>query len=63
MRMPAVQPRLSETPGRIRHAGPRVGEHTLEVLTGHLALNADEVAALRDAGVVGLGAAAPAARG
>jgi crotonobetainyl-CoA:carnitine CoA-transferase CaiB-like acyl-CoA transferase len=32
--MPNVAFRLSETPGRIRWAGPRLGEHTDDVLNG-----------------------------
>lgn len=32
IKMPNVFPRLSRTPGRIRHAGPRQGQHTQEVL-------------------------------
>ncbi len=30
--VPAVYPRLSKTPGRIDHLGPRHGQHTDEVL-------------------------------
>ncbi|WP_338202302.1 CoA transferase [Candidatus Nephthysia bennettiae] len=30
--MPGVMPRLSETPGSVRWAGPAVGEHTAEVM-------------------------------
>jgi succinate---hydroxymethylglutarate CoA-transferase len=36
----------------VRIPPPRLGEHTDEVLTGELGLSDDEVAALRDAGVV-----------
>jgi crotonobetainyl-CoA:carnitine CoA-transferase CaiB-like acyl-CoA transferase len=43
--------RLSETPGRIRAAGPRHGEHTEEVLT-ELGYGPDEIAELRARGVV-----------
>ncbi len=32
LRMQNVFPALSRTPGRIRHAGPRLGEHTAEIL-------------------------------
>jgi formyl-CoA transferase len=32
LRMQNVFPRLSRTPGRIRHGGPRLGEHSGEVL-------------------------------
>ncbi|MGH7778026.1 MAG: CaiB/BaiF CoA transferase family protein [Candidatus Dormibacterales bacterium] len=52
IRMPAVQPRLSETPGRIRHAGPRLGEHNYEVYVGRLGLAEAEVAELVEEGVI-----------
>jgi crotonobetainyl-CoA:carnitine CoA-transferase CaiB-like acyl-CoA transferase len=54
VRMPAVQPVLSATPGRIRHAGPRLGEHTAEVLSEYLDLSAAELEALRADGVIAL---------
>jgi crotonobetainyl-CoA:carnitine CoA-transferase CaiB-like acyl-CoA transferase len=44
-------PRLSETPGEIRHLGPRLGEHTEEVLKELLGLDDEEIAALRDKGM------------
>jgi crotonobetainyl-CoA:carnitine CoA-transferase CaiB-like acyl-CoA transferase len=50
--MPDVQPRLSDTPGRIRHAGPPLGDRTDEVLGERLGLSAAEIAALRERGVV-----------
>jgi len=49
---PAVVPRLSATPGRATHAGPPLGHHTDEVLTGLLAMTPAEIADLRAAGVV-----------
>jgi crotonobetainyl-CoA:carnitine CoA-transferase CaiB-like acyl-CoA transferase len=50
--VPNTVPRLSDTPGEIRWLGPQLGAHTDEVLTGVLQLSAEEIAALRDAGVV-----------
>jgi len=50
--MTGVVPRFTATPGTIRHAGPRLGEHTEEVLTEVLGLDADAIAELRDAGVI-----------
>ena len=35
-------PRLSETPGEIRHLGPRLSEHSEEVLKDWLDLDDDE---------------------
>ena len=52
MPMQGVFPRLSATPGHVRWSGPALGEHTDEVLTGLLDLTPDQVAELRDAGIV-----------
>jgi crotonobetainyl-CoA:carnitine CoA-transferase CaiB-like acyl-CoA transferase len=49
--LPGVVPKLSATPGRTRWVGPRLGEHTDEVL-GRLGIGADERAALRARGVI-----------
>jgi crotonobetainyl-CoA:carnitine CoA-transferase CaiB-like acyl-CoA transferase len=49
--MPAVVPRLSETPGRVRWAGPELGEHTDAVLRD-AGLTPSDVQQLRAAGVV-----------
>ena len=32
LKMQNVFPRMSRTPGRIKHAGPRIGEHQAEVI-------------------------------
>jgi succinyl-CoA:(S)-malate CoA-transferase subunit B len=45
--VPAPVPRLSETPGTIRSLGPRLGEHTDEVLAEVLGLSAARLAELR----------------
>jgi crotonobetainyl-CoA:carnitine CoA-transferase CaiB-like acyl-CoA transferase len=50
--LPGVVPKLSHTPGAIRHAGHRVGEDTAAVLSDVLGLDADEVARLEREGVV-----------
>jgi len=50
--VPAVMPRMSETPGEIRHLGPRLGEHTDEVLKDILGLDDSEIDELRRKGVV-----------
>jgi formyl-CoA transferase len=49
---PAVIPRLSKTPGRVTHAGPPLGKHTDEILTGILGMKPEEIATLRSEGVV-----------
>lgn len=50
-------PRLSATPGRIRHSGPDLGADTVAVLRDELALDAAAIARLVDAGVVRVPAA------
>jgi formyl-CoA transferase len=51
MKVPGIVPKLSETPGETRWLGPKLGEHTDEVLRG---LGWDEAAieALREQGVI-----------
>ena len=51
VKLPAVTPKLSETPGGTRWVGPALGEHTEEVL-GALGYSAGDIAALRRAGVL-----------
>jgi formyl-CoA transferase len=50
--MQNVFPRLSATPGRVRHAGPELGEHNDDVYRGLLGLGDDDLARLRADGVV-----------
>ena len=45
MTMPAVVPRFSGTPGAVRTAGPDLGEHTSDILTG-LGLSESQIAHL-----------------
>ena len=51
VKLPAVTPKLSETPGSTRWIGPELGEHTHEVLAT-LGYSAEQIAALREAGVL-----------
>jgi len=50
--VPGVVPRLSQTPGRVDALGPCLGEHNEEVYRGLLGLSAQELEALRGAGVI-----------
>ena len=50
--VPGVIPRLSATPGAIRHLGPTLGDATTEVLTGLLGVTAAELGRLRAQRVV-----------
>lgn len=47
VRMQGVVPKLSETPGAVRHAGPALGAHTEEVLVDLLGLDRNELTRLR----------------
>jgi succinyl-CoA:(S)-malate CoA-transferase subunit B len=50
--VPAPVPRLSETPGSIRSLGPKLGEHSSEVLRELLGLDDAQIAALRAKSVI-----------
>ncbi len=52
--MPGFVPRFTEAPSRLRWAGPRLGEHTAQVLQQELGLTATEVRRLAESGVIGL---------
>jgi crotonobetainyl-CoA:carnitine CoA-transferase CaiB-like acyl-CoA transferase len=49
LRVPAILPKLAATPGQTRSAGPKLGEHTDEVLREILQLSPERIRALRDA--------------
>jgi formyl-CoA transferase len=51
LKVPAVVPRLSATPGGTVWLGPRLGEHTEEILT-RLGHDAAAITALREQGVI-----------
>jgi formyl-CoA transferase len=50
--LPGIVPRMSDTPGETKWIGPRLGEHTPQVL-GEAGFSVDEIAALRSRGVIG----------
>ncbi|MCZ0925687.1 MULTISPECIES: CaiB/BaiF CoA transferase family protein [Halomonadaceae] len=50
--MQNVFPRLSRTPGSVRHVGPVLGEHTETILSDWLDLDTNALAALRDDQVI-----------
>ncbi|WP_232686290.1 CaiB/BaiF CoA transferase family protein [Halobacterium zhouii] len=53
--MRGVFPKLSETPGRVEHPGPDIGEHTVDVITEYTDRTPDEVRQLADDGVTHVG--------
>jgi formyl-CoA transferase len=53
--MHGVFPKLSETPGRVDHPGPDLGEHTLEVLLEETAVPEGELENLYEDGIIELG--------
>jgi formyl-CoA transferase len=55
LKMQGVSPRLSATPGRVKHAGPELGEHNHEVFGGLLGMASDRIAELVRQGAVGPG--------
>jgi formyl-CoA transferase/succinyl-CoA--D-citramalate CoA-transferase len=50
--MQGPAPKFSDTPTRVRWTGPKLGQHTDDVLLNQLNLGPDRVAALRQAGVI-----------
>jgi crotonobetainyl-CoA:carnitine CoA-transferase CaiB-like acyl-CoA transferase len=50
--MPNVITKMTETPGRIDHAGPSIGEHNEEIYLGELGLTQAELDDLKEAGIV-----------
>ena len=52
VQIPGIPIKLSETPGQIDAPAPNLGEHTSEVLTGLLGIEAEEVNQLKQNGIV-----------
>ncbi len=52
IKMQNVAPKLSDTPGAVRHVGPELGQHTQQVLGEILNHSAEEIAELREKGIV-----------
>ncbi|MHA7869213.1 MAG: CaiB/BaiF CoA transferase family protein [Salipiger thiooxidans] len=52
IKMQNVAPRLSETPGKLRHVGPELGEHTEQILRDLLSVTPERLGELRENGIV-----------
>lgn len=50
--VPSTIPKLSETPGQIRHLGPKLGEHTVDVLKDLLGMDDQQIDELRNKRVI-----------
>jgi crotonobetainyl-CoA:carnitine CoA-transferase CaiB-like acyl-CoA transferase len=44
--------KFSATPGTVERAGPRLGEHTDEILREYLGYSSDKIATLRAADII-----------
>jgi crotonobetainyl-CoA:carnitine CoA-transferase CaiB-like acyl-CoA transferase len=53
LKIPAILPKLQGTPGRTDFPGGEIGSHNNDVLGGILGLGDDELARLKDEGVIG----------
>lgn len=53
LKIPAILPRLTGTPGRTQWPGPEVGAHNEDILKRELGLSDEEYAALQQQGVLG----------
>ena len=53
LKIPAILPKMQGTPGRTDWAGGDIGSHNDEVLKGILELGDDEMAKLKEEGVIG----------
>ena len=52
LKIPAILPKMSDTPGRTDWPGGDIGSHNDEVLRGILQLDEDELAELKSDGVI-----------
>lgn len=52
VKMPAVFPVLSETPGKIKWAGPKLGSYNNEIYGNLLGKTEEELAALQENGII-----------
>ena len=52
VKMPGIFPVLSETPGEVKWAGPKIGAHNRAIYGGLLGKNEEELRALAEAGAI-----------
>jgi len=52
IKMQGIVPKMTDTPGKVEHAGQKMGASNDFVLAGILGMSAKQIAALRDKGVI-----------
>lgn len=52
LKMPGIVPKFSRTPGEVKFAGPELGAHNDEILTGLLGLSPEDVEKMQKDGVI-----------
>ena len=52
LRMQNVVPKLSDTPGEVRHVGPELGEHNERVFENILSMDAEQMADYKTRGII-----------
>jgi formyl-CoA transferase len=53
--VPGVFPKMSETPGRVEHTGPDLGEDTLEVLLDRTDVSEEDLESFYEEGIINIG--------
>lgn len=52
LKMPGIVPKMSLTPGSIEWAGPKLGQHTKQVLSEKMHLSSEEIEKLEEDGII-----------
>jgi formyl-CoA transferase len=52
IKMPGIVPKFGKNPGSIRWVGPKLGEHTQEVLQGLLGYSVEKIETMKEEGVI-----------
>jgi crotonobetainyl-CoA:carnitine CoA-transferase CaiB-like acyl-CoA transferase len=52
LKMPGIVPKMSVTPGEIEWAGPKLGQHTDEILKEKIHLSEEQIKALKEHGII-----------
>lgn len=52
IKMPGIVPKFSATPGEVKWVGPKMGEHNQEIYQELLGVDTDELAALKEKGII-----------